>query len=465
MLVAWFAPSPLLCSTSPGATTSGADDAAAAASAAAQDDDDDDERLPGGVTGTTIEISSGGGAPHAPHAAHGAGTGSQTHAATPGRLGAVAAILARTKRPTTAPPQEPSSHAAPPSSTAADGTSCPRNDARPPLGASSSVASGGEGGRGQQAQHGHAHTNPVWDLLAGSAAGATAVVLTYPLDVIRTRLAWTTAGAAGPSSVAVATGAHATSSATTAAGASAAAAAHASGASTAARELGLTAMAAHMYRTEGVQGLYRGMAPTLLGILPYAGVKFYVYQSLKNLYNSRVADAGGGGGGRDGGGRDDGSCSGSNSAAASAAGGEAAAEGSGAGRKGRRGRMPVHVMLACGAVSGLISQTLTYPLDVVRRRMQVRQQPHKPGAGGGAAMHSTRTEQPAGAAAAAAARSSSSGDPTTTLQTFRAVLREEGPRGLFRGLSINFMKVVPSTAVGFALYDACKSYLDLQGNL
>ena len=34
-------------------------------------------------------------------------------------------------------------------------------------------------------------------------------------------------------------------------------------------------------RTEGIGGLYRGITPTLLGIVPYAGLKFYVYQSLK----------------------------------------------------------------------------------------------------------------------------------------------------------------------------------------
>ena len=31
-------------------------------------------------------------------------------------------------------------------------------------------------------------------------------------------------------------------------------------------------------RREGVRGLYHGIGPTLCGIMPYAGLKFYVYQ-------------------------------------------------------------------------------------------------------------------------------------------------------------------------------------------
>jgi hypothetical protein len=236
--------------------------------------------------------------------------------------------------------------------------------------------------------------HPVLDLVAGSAAGATAVAFTYPLDLVRTRLAWAT---------------------------------ESSLAATGATKHHIRSVISETFRLEGVRGLYHGMAPTMLGILPYAGLKFYVYQSLKAHYRSLVASRSLGG-----------------------ALGQADAG---------NGRLPVPLMLLFGGAAGLAAQTLTYPLDVVRRRMQVEGLLE-------AAAAATGTAVAGGAAGPrvgmhthkVAARSS-------IWQTVKLLRREGGSRALFRGLSINYMKVVPSTAIGFTTYDALKSYLGVVNNI
>lgn len=60
----------------------------------------------------------------------------------------------------------------------------------------------------------------------------------------------------------------------------------------------------------------------MIGILPYAGLKFYTYEKLK----SHVPED---------------------------------------------SQKSVILQLSCGALAGLFGQTFTYPLDVVRRQMQV----------------------------------------------------------------------------------------------
>ncbi|KAE8682629.1 Detected protein of confused Function [Hibiscus syriacus] len=140
-----------------------------------------------------------------------------------------------------------------------------------------------------------------------------------------------------------------------------------------------------VYKEGGMRGLYRGVGPTLAGILPYAALKFYVYEVLKTHVPEEQ-------------------------------------------------QKPILMHLSCGAAAGLIGQTFTYPLDVVRRQMQVESLQCSTIQGG-----STRYRN--------------------TLDGLTTIVRNQGWRQLFAGLSINYMKMVPSVAVGFAAYDMMKVWL------
>lgn len=147
----------------------------------------------------------------------------------------------------------------------------------------------------------------MWDLLAGSLSGATAVMLTYPLDLIRTRLAYATETTAGGTAHSTAGAAARHGVSDTIAGASSGGrqghpappaqtlpqsapastltaptaqhtttAAPPSSQATArsarpARHGSIRSMMVDTFQREGLGGLYKGVSPTLLGILPYAG--------------------------------------------------------------------------------------------------------------------------------------------------------------------------------------------------
>ncbi|KAG1655779.1 hypothetical protein FOA52_013080 [Chlamydomonas sp. UWO 241] len=222
-------------------------------------------------------------------------------------------------------------------------------------------------------------SDPLVDLMAGSASGATAVLITYPLDLLRAQLAYSTALEGGSNGAPP-------------------------------RPLGLRGLVQRTLTEHGWSGLYRGVGPTLLGILPYAGIKFYVYTSLKLAYKAEYPGG----------------------AAPSAVDGGAPGAGPG-------GKLPVPVMLLFGGVSGLIAQTATYPLDLIRRRQQVDSITRH---------HSTAPHK-----------------APTSISVLSSIVREHGMRGLFRGVSINYIKSVPSTAIGFTVYDQLKSYLGLHNHL
>lgn len=84
--------------------------------------------------------------------------------------------------------------------------------------------------------------------LSGALAGLTASSLTYPLDLARARMAVTDKY---------------------------------SGYRT------LREVFVKIWHSEGPKQLFRGYAPTLLGVVPYAGVSFFMYDTLKREYFSK----------------------------------------------------------------------------------------------------------------------------------------------------------------------------------
>ena len=47
------------------------------------------------------------------------------------------------------------------------------------------------------------------------------------------------------------------------------------------------------------------------------------------------------------------------------------------------------------------------------------------------------------------------------METLILVYTEHGARGLFRGVSINYLRAIPSAAVSFTLYENLKQYLNI----
>ena len=103
--------------------------------------------------------------------------------------------------------------------------------------------------------------------------------------------------------------------------------------------------------------------------------------------------------------------------------------------------------LVCGAAAGLISSTATFPLDLVRRRMQL--------AGGGG-----------GGATASSSSSASIKPPRPTYAgVVRDVLARAGPAGFYAGIMPEYYKVAPGVAIGFCTYEACRELLGVSPSL
>ncbi|KAJ6705455.1 SOLUTE CARRIER FAMILY 25 [Salix purpurea] len=101
-------------------------------------------------------------------------------------------------------------------------------------------------------------------------------------------------------------------------------------------------------------------------------------------------------------------------------------------------------LLACGAAAGTVGQTVAYPLDVIRRRMQMV---------GWKDTASVVTGDRKGKAAI---------QYTGMVDAFRKTVRHKGFGALYKGLVPNSVKVIPSIAIAFVTYEMVKVVLGVE---
>ena len=196
--------------------------------------------------------------------------------------------------------------------------------------------------------------------LAGALAGTCACLACYPLDLVRTRLTTELEGHE-----------------------------HYRGIVDAFRKI---------RKTEGFQGFYSGVGPTLLVAVPNFAVSYTVYGTLKEytldddlFYNLRRIDADSG-----------------------------------------EPRLGFLLTVMCGAASGIFSTMLTFPMDTIRRRMQIQ------------SLHLSEAER------------------LSAYQQFSNLVNKEGMSALYRGITPELLKVVPMVGTMFVVYEWSKELLNVR---
>ncbi|KAG5538143.1 hypothetical protein RHGRI_025277 [Rhododendron griersonianum] len=179
--------------------------------------------------------------------------------------------------------------------------------------------------------------------VAGAAAGVVSTLVCHPLEVLKDRL--TISPEAYPS-IAVAV--------------------------------------SRIYKDGGLGAFYAGLAPTLIGILPYSTCYYFMYEKLKKSYCLAF----------------------------------------------KKKSLSRADMLLVGALSGFTAGTISFPLEVARKRLMVG---------------ALEGKCPPNMAAALA-----------------EVIRERGLLGLYRGWGASCLKVAPSSGITWMFYEAWKDILLLE---
>ena len=155
-----------------------------------------------------------------------------------------------------------------------------------------------------------------------------------------------------------------------------------------------------IYRQEGVMGFYSGIGPTMLVAVPNFAISYSVYGSLKEytldddlFYNLRKIDAESG-----------------------------------------EPKSGFILTVLCGACSGCFATIITFPMDTIRRRMQIQN------------LHFDPEHR------------------LTSYEQLMRLVREEGRWSLYRGIKPEMLKVIPMVGTMFTVYEWSKDILNVKHN-
>ncbi|RDX64733.1 Calcium-binding mitochondrial carrier protein SCaMC-1, partial [Mucuna pruriens] len=202
-------------------------------------------------------------------------------------------------------------------------------------------------------------------LFAGGMAGAVAQAAIYPLDLIKTRLqTCASEGGKGP-------------------------------------KLGTLTM--NIWIQEGPRAFYRGLVPSLLGMIPYAAIDLTAYDTLKDMSKRYIL------------------------------------------QDSEPGPL---VQLGCGTVSGAVGATCVYPLQVIRTRYDV------------SITVGSLFTFPKRMMELQAQPSNTSDAYKGMFDAFRKTFQLEGFTGFYKGLFPNLLKVVPAASITYMYEEESGSGLE-----
>ena len=120
--------------------------------------------------------------------------------------------------------------------------------------------------------------------------------------------------------------------------------------------------------------MFKGYVPTVLSLAPFIGMNFAVFDTLKKTFLPK--------------------------------------------EKGPKNQLAT---LGLGGLAGIIAQSICFPLDTVRRRMQMANSPY-----------------------------------SGTVNCFSTIFKVEGFSGFYKGMAPNAVKVIPNNAIRFMVFEFLK---------